>query len=220
MPVETLMQWISQHGYAGIFFLLMLGVVGLPVPDETLLAFAGYLVFKGRLHLAPTLAAAFLGSVSGVTISFTLGRTAGTFVVEKFGAYLHLTDERIGRVHQWFERFGKWMLMIGYFIPGVRHLTAFAAGSSKLEPGVFALYAYTGGLIWSTAFIASGYFLGEKWNVVAEVIQRHFVIAACLAALLLVVIRLARRSGFQRWRLQAWDKTRQENIGQKNKSGG
>ncbi len=214
MPVETLMQWISQHGYAGIFLLLMLGIAGLPVPDETLLAFAGYLIFKGRLHPAPALAAAFLGSASGVTISFTLGRTAGTFVIERFGAYLHLTDERIGCVHQWFERFGKWMLMIGYFIPGVRHLTAFVAGSSKLEPAVFALYAYTGGLIWSAIFIASGYFLGEKWNVVAEEIRRHFVVAACLAALLLVVIGLARRSGFQRWRPRARDKTKQ-----KNKSG-
>jgi membrane protein DedA with SNARE-associated domain len=108
MTAEDLMQWVSQHGHAGIFFLLMLGIVGLPVPDETLLAFAGYLVFKGRLHPAPTLAAAFLGSVSGITISLTLGRIAGTFVVEKFGAYLHLTDERIERVHRWFERLSKW----------------------------------------------------------------------------------------------------------------
>ncbi|MGE0129832.1 MAG: hypothetical protein AB7U82_17260 [Blastocatellales bacterium] len=38
MPVETLMQWISQHGYAGIFLLLMLGIVGLPATDETLTA--------------------------------------------------------------------------------------------------------------------------------------------------------------------------------------
>lgn len=194
MSAETLMQWVSQHGYAGIFFLLMLGIVGLPVPDETLLAFAGYLVFKGRLHPAPTLAAAFLGSVSSVTISFTLGRTAGTFVIERFGAYLHLTGERIERIHQWFERLGKWALMIGYFIPGVRHLTAFVAGSSKLEPAVFALYAYTGGLIWSTTFIATGYFLGEKWEVAAGEVRRHLVIAACLAVLLFVVIRLARRS--------------------------
>jgi membrane protein DedA with SNARE-associated domain len=164
------------------------------VPDETLLAFAGYLVFKGRLHLAPTMAVAFLGSVSGVTISFTLGRTAGTFVIERFGAYLHLTGERIERAHQWFEHLGKWSLMIGYFIPGIRHLTAFVAGSTKLEPLVFALYAYTGGLIWSATFIASGYFLGEKRNVVAEEIRRHFVATACLAVLLLIAIWLAHRS--------------------------
>jgi membrane protein DedA with SNARE-associated domain len=211
MSAETLMQWVSQHGYAGIFFLLMLGIVGLPVPDEPLLAFAGYLVFKGRLHLAPTLAAAFLGSVSGVTISFTLGRTAGTFVIERFGPYLHLTGERIEPAHQWFERLGKWALMIGYFIPGIRHLTAVVAGSAQLEPSVFALYAYTGGLIWSATFIASGYFLGEKWNVVAEEIRRHFVVATCLAALLLIVIWLAQRSSAIRTIKQRLSSRSQEN---------
>src|ERR1051325_1208455 len=98
---ETLMHWVSHYGYAAIFLLLMLGIVGLPVPDETLMAFAGYLAFKGRLHLAPTLVAAYLGSVSGITISYTLGRTAGTYLIEKFGAWLHLTAERLERVHRW-----------------------------------------------------------------------------------------------------------------------
>jgi membrane protein DedA with SNARE-associated domain len=187
VSVETLKELISQHGYAGIFFLLMLGIIGLPVPDETLLAFAGYLVFKGSLHPVPTLATAFIGSAFGITISYTLGRKAGAFVIEKYGAYLHLTDERVERAHRWFDRLGKWMLIICYFIPGVRHLMAFVAGSSKLDPSVFALYAYTGSLIWSTTFIASGYFLGERWGIVTEEIHRHVILAACLAALLLIV---------------------------------
>jgi membrane protein DedA with SNARE-associated domain len=195
MSVETLTQWISQYGYAGIFILLMLGIAGLPVPDETLLTFAGYLIFKGRLHPTPTIAAAILGSISGITLSYIMGRMAGKFVIERFGSYLHLTGERIERVHQWFDRLGKWALMIGYFIPGVRHLTAFVAGSAKLEPATFALYAYAGGLIWASTFIASGYLLGDKWSVVIKEIQHHFVIAACLASLLFIVIRFARRSG-------------------------
>jgi membrane protein DedA with SNARE-associated domain len=42
-----LQHWISQYGYVGIFSLLMLGIIGVPVADEALLAFSGYLVFKG-----------------------------------------------------------------------------------------------------------------------------------------------------------------------------
>ena len=33
---QSILAWISQYGYFAIFFLLMLGIVGLPVPDETL----------------------------------------------------------------------------------------------------------------------------------------------------------------------------------------
>jgi membrane protein DedA with SNARE-associated domain len=43
----------------------MLGIVGIPLPDEVLLTFAGYLVFKGHLTLSLTIATAFLGSACG-----------------------------------------------------------------------------------------------------------------------------------------------------------
>jgi|SRR5262245_15504047 len=193
MTTETLMEWVSHYGYAGIFISLMLGIVGLPIPDETLLAFAGYLVFKGRLHPAQTMIVAYLGSISGITISYTLGRAAGTYVVEKFGARLHMTAERLENVHRWFEHLGRWVLVIGYFVPGVRHLTAFVAGSSRLQARIFALYAYTGALIWSATFIASGYFLGEKWNVAVEEIRRHFVVVASLVVFLFLIFWFARR---------------------------
>jgi membrane protein DedA with SNARE-associated domain len=52
--------WVTHYGYGGIFVLLMLGIVGIPIPDESLLAFAGYLVSKGELQLLPTLAVALL----------------------------------------------------------------------------------------------------------------------------------------------------------------
>jgi hypothetical protein len=47
--------WIAQHGYAAIFLLLMLGIVGLPLPDEALLMFVGYLTLKGELAWGPSL---------------------------------------------------------------------------------------------------------------------------------------------------------------------
>ena len=51
--------------------------VGLPIPDETMLTFSGYLVFRGTLSLPMTLAVAFAGSVSGITLSYALGRFLG-----------------------------------------------------------------------------------------------------------------------------------------------
>jgi membrane protein DedA with SNARE-associated domain len=46
---QHVLAWIAQYGYLAIFSLLVLGIVGLPVPDETLLTFTGYLVFRGHL---------------------------------------------------------------------------------------------------------------------------------------------------------------------------
>ena len=46
MTEQMALRWIAQYGYLGIFFLLIFGIVGLPVPDEWLLVLSGYLVFK------------------------------------------------------------------------------------------------------------------------------------------------------------------------------
>ena len=128
----TLLQWISQYGYLGIFCLLMFGIIGLPIPDEVLLAFSGYLVFKGQLAMAPTIASAFLGSICGVSVSYSIGRTGGSFLVRKYGRWFHVTQEKIDRVHEWLEHEGKWGLSIGYFIPGIRHL-ALSGGNIATE---------------------------------------------------------------------------------------
>lgn len=165
MPLETIQHWIDLYGYFGLYFALVLGIVGLPVPDESLLTLSGYFIFTGRFHFIPTFFAAFLGSLSGITLSYWIGRVGGYRIVHKYGPRIHLTEERLHAVNRWFDRIGKWTLTIGYFIPGVRHFTALVAGASQLRYPLFALFAYTGGLIWSLTFIALGYYLGETWSI-------------------------------------------------------
>ena len=136
--MDTILAWLSHYGYAGLFGLLVFGFVGLPVPDETLLIFSGYLISKGRLHPGFTFLAGFAGSVCGISLSYTIGRTLGHGFVRRYGRYVRITQVRIERVHGWFLRTGEWLLTIGYFIPGVRHLAAFVAGMSNLEYPRFA----------------------------------------------------------------------------------
>src|SRR5216117_1317514 len=183
---EIALHWIGQYGYAGIFSLLILGIVGLPVPDEWLLTFSGFLVFKRRLLFVPTFAAAFCGSACGITVSYTLDRIFDTYVLVKYGSYIHLTPDRLARVHSWFERRGRWALLIGYFVPGVRHLTGYVAGASKLDLSNFMLFAYTGAFCWAAIFISLGYVLGEEWNrVLGEVHDTRVIVIGVAIVVLL-----------------------------------
>jgi membrane protein DedA with SNARE-associated domain len=183
---ETAFQWIAQHGYAGIFSLLVFGIVGLPVPDEWLLTFSGYLVFKRTLSFAPALGAAFSGSACGITLSYMLGRVFDTYILMKYGRFIHLTPERLQRVHSWFERRGRWTLLIGYFIPGVRHLTGYVAGASELSFGSFALFAYSGAFCWAAVFITLGFVLGEEWNRVLDGLDETTILVIALVVAVIV----------------------------------
>jgi membrane protein DedA with SNARE-associated domain len=192
---QQILHWISQIGYPAIFALLVLGIVGLPVPDETLLTFTGYLIFRRHLRPEAAFLSAFLGSVCGITISYTLGRTFGIALIHRYGRYVRLDEQHIDKAHDWFERIGRWTLAFGYFIPGVRHFTAYAAGMSGLEPHWFAAFAYSGAFLWTATFLCLGYFLGERWEGVVRQLDRH-ILTLTLAAGALILLAW----GWRRWK--------------------
>src|SRR5438552_5492967 len=166
MTEQAVVQWVTDYGYFGIFFLLIFGIIGLPVPDEWLLVISGYLAFKNVLGFVPTVAVAVLGSAGGLTMSYVLGRTSSGYMIRRYGHWLSIDDEKIRRTEHWFQNLGRWVLIVGPFVPGVRNLMGYIAGASKLRMRTFARFAYAGALISSATFVTFGYVVGRhvNWN--------------------------------------------------------
>src|SRR3989454_12665491 len=101
MTEQAVVRWVTDYGYLGIFFFLIFGIIGLPVPDEWLLVISGYLAFKNVLGLFPTLVIAAMGSAGGLTVSYLLGRTSSDYVVRRYGRWLSIDDQKIMRAQQW-----------------------------------------------------------------------------------------------------------------------
>lgn len=194
-----LLHWIGTYGAVALAVLLMLGILGLPVPDETLLTFAGVLVRNGRLSFATTWGAAAFGSMCGITLSYVIGRRFGPAAVVRFGRWIRVKPADLARVERWFERSGKWSLTFGYFVPGVRHFTALVAGSSQVPVRIFAAYAYTGAALWSLLFITLGWMVGRRWEAALETVHRHLttvaVVGVAAAAIYAVIHRRLWRRG-------------------------
>lgn len=184
MLQHKLLWFIAHYGYVGIFGALVTGIIGLPVPDEILMTFAGYLISKGELYYVPTVMVSVIGSFTGMSVSYFIGHKFGYPLLEKYGRKIHITKERLDGTQRWFKRFGKFALTIGYFIPGVRHLTAYSAGISKWSYRSFSLYAVPGAVLWAVTFITLGTYLGEHWRAVTETIHRYLLI---LVGILIVV---------------------------------
>ncbi|MBS0628436.1 MAG: DedA family protein [Verrucomicrobia bacterium] len=159
---EMLIGSLMQYGSISLFVLLVFGIIALPIPEETLMILAGILIKKGKLVLLSTLGAAYLGSICGITLSYLLGLAAGKYLIARFEKKASV-KKRLDQVHIWFERFGKWTLLIGYFIPGIRHFTGFSAGAMKMEGKKFAFFAYAGAVIWVSLCISIGFFFGNSF---------------------------------------------------------
>ncbi|WP_238933478.1 DedA family protein [Brevibacillus choshinensis] len=193
--------FVMKYGYVGIFFALALGVLGIPIPDEVLMTYAGYAVSRGVLNMPYTILSAFLGASAGITISYFIGLKWGLPLLIKVGPYIHISPKKIEATQKLFARYGSYLLLVGYFLPGIRHISAYLAGISSMDYRRFAGFSYAGALIWSMTFLLLGKALQKEWFKVVVYI-RHYGItfllvaaALALAAYLLVKWRQNIRSG-------------------------
>ncbi len=184
--IDTLTTWLTHYGPPSLFILLALGIIALPVPEETLLVTSGVLMKNGQLDEFNTIIAAICGSILGITTSYLIGRTTSKFVIHRYGSWIGITEERLNQAHAWFEKYGKWSLFIGYFIPGVRHFTGLFAGFTELQFSHFALYAYSGAIVWVSLFLTVGYTVGHYLPVIYENIE--IIVEVTLGTLLLAGI--------------------------------
>jgi len=132
------------------------------------------------LAFPSTIATAFLGSVCGISLSYLLGWCVGPTFGKTCERIFHLNPATLDRAKLWYQRKGKYALFFGYFIPGVRHLTALLAGSARLPLSTFGLFAYSGGFVWSLTFISLGYGLEEEWKTFSGTIHQWLVVTAML----------------------------------------
>lgn len=194
--MESWYELIGQHGYIGIFLLLTLGIVGLPIPDEVLLAYLGYLTSIGTMVFSFTFLAAFLGSACGITINYFLGVKLGEPFLRKYGPRFFIKEHMIRRTNRLFDQYGSALLFICYFIPGVRHIAAYIAGITKFSYKRFALFAYTGATVWVLTFLGIGNRLGRNWEAISKYFSKYIwvvIFIVCVAAVGLAIYFYRRR---------------------------
>jgi membrane protein DedA with SNARE-associated domain len=69
----------------------------------------------------------------------------------------------------------------------VRHFTAIFAGASLMPYRIFALFAYTGGFIWTITFVNFGYLLGQKWHRI-YMYSHRYIIPIVLTLIIFLII--------------------------------
>ncbi|MFT8317772.1 MAG: DedA family protein [Sporolactobacillus sp.] len=185
--MQLFIHFINDYGYLFLFLSLFLEMLAFPLPNELLMSYAGYLVYQGRMNLWLASLFGISGCLLGVTVTYWVGRRLGTPFFYKYGHYVHLYPERLDKFSRTFNSFGKGLLLIANFIPGVRHLIGYAAGVSRVSFRTYALFAYTGSIIWVLTFISLGVFLGPKYQVVTDAAKEYFSVIIILLIIAVIL---------------------------------
>ena len=188
----NLLQLIGQYGYLVVFFGVMLESAGVPLPGETVLITAGVLVHRGALDFGDALFFGILGAVVGDQIGYWVGRFGGRPFVLRWGKYVFIAPERLGRAESFFDRHGGKAVFLARFITGLRVFGALVAGISRMPWAKFALYNVLGGTTWATAAVSLGYFLWASVGLVEHWVGR-FSLLLVAALVLAVLLRWAYR---------------------------
>jgi membrane protein DedA with SNARE-associated domain len=123
---------ISQFGYFGIFIILVLGGLGLPVPEEAPIIIAGILSRNGKMHWIPALASCFAGVLVGDFVVYFLGFFYGEKVLSLPLTRKFLTKARETQIKGYFDRHGVKILILGRFAVGFRTAAYLTAGILRL----------------------------------------------------------------------------------------
>lgn len=191
--METLAPYIDQYGYFFLFFYLMLDLIALPLPGQSLMTYVGFLVYRGHLDLGTSIFIATLGSCVGMTITYFFGFKIGNPLLKKYGKFIRISPKRVEKTSEWYGRHGSKLLAIGYFIPGVRHFTGYLAGVARLRFRTFVLFAYSGAIVWTSSFILFGRLLGPQWDRLDDKMKNGIIITGIIVFISLIIIYLFRR---------------------------
>ena len=185
--MENILHLIEQHGYFLIFFGVMAESIGVPLPGETILIAAGIVAQRGHLELGNVILFGILGAVVGDQIGYWIGREGGRPFILRYGRYVFITPERLGRAEVFFARHGGKAVFMARFFSGLRVFGALVAGMSRMRWVTFFVYNAIGGAVWATAVVLAGYFLGRSLGVVERWTGQASVLLLALALLALVL---------------------------------
>ena len=93
---------LQEYGVTAVMIILMLELIGLPLPGELVLILASVLAARGDLSFPFLLVFAWAGAVLGDNIGYVIGRTFGRAVLLRVGGRIGLKADRVRKVEDVF----------------------------------------------------------------------------------------------------------------------
>lgn len=153
---------VETYGY----FAILLGTF---LEGETILILGGIAAKLGYLKLPWVIGCAFIGSLAGDQLFFFLGRYRG----QSFLARRPNWQRRADKVHRIMERH-RVPIIIGFrFLYGVRAITPFVIGMSRVPVLEFILLNLIGAGLWSVAISLAGYAFGHGLELMLGNLQHY-----------------------------------------------
>jgi membrane protein DedA with SNARE-associated domain len=198
--VDALLQQVLCNvqglgAYLSVFAVLVACGLGVPMPEDISLILGGFLAYRQAVNFPTMAAVGFVGILVGDSLIYLAGRRLGAERPHGFLARV-ITPEKRARVEQLFRRHGQKIIMLARFLPGVRAVTYFTAGSARMSYLRFIAFDGLAALASAPLLVFLGFRLGGRLEWFIERFhhgQRAILLAAVAAAGVYFLLKRRRR---------------------------
>jgi membrane protein DedA with SNARE-associated domain len=174
----------TNLGYPALGVFVGVEALGVPVPGETAVIFAGLAAATGRLSIVLVIIVASAGAIIGDNIGFAIGRRGGRKLLERPGRFEAERRRVLEIGDPFFARHGGKAVFLGRWITGLRVWTSWLAGASEMTWPTFVVWNALGGICWSTSVGLAAYYGGTGVEKVFSKIGLYGVIVAGVVVVL------------------------------------
>src|SRR5690348_4587868 len=179
---------LDNFGYWAVLALVMIEDFGIPVPGETVLIAASVYAGVGRLNIVVVGLIGFAAAVAGDNIGFAIGRYGGRALVLRWGRYVRLTEERLGKAEAFFDRHGAWIITVARFIEVLRQANGIVAGTTGMRWRRFLAFNALGAALWVGTWVSVGYLAGSHIDAIYSYITRYSYYALIVAGVVVAAL--------------------------------
>lgn len=184
--IDSIVVFINQIGYLGIFVGMFLESTIIPIPSEVIMIPAGIASAKGVMNIYIATLVGTLGNIAGAVFSYYLALTLGRKIILKIGKYFFIKPETIIKIEEFFKKHGSISVFIGRLLPGFRHFISLPAGLAKMDFKLFLFWTSLGATIWTSILSFSGYLIGDNQELIIRYIKElSIVFVACCVFLVI-----------------------------------
>ncbi|MHC4852760.1 MAG: DedA family protein [Planctomycetota bacterium] len=163
--MEWLFTFFYQFPYLGVGIVFLLLGIGLPIPEEVVLVVAGFICHM--LHADPKVTievmifVCVVSILAGDLIPFTMGKLFGPRLLRLRFLRFVVSRQRLATFDRWFRRRGDLVIFFARFVPGLRTVAYFTAGTMRMRWLRFLSLDVAGILLVAPLFAVLGYASGD-----------------------------------------------------------
>ena len=167
MPLESIIEFVTMlmadYLYVGVFLAALIETIIPPTPTMAVFPTAGFIASQNGLGLIELFFLGILGGLGasiGSTIIYLIALKLGRTALLKYLKYVKVSEKKLTKVEQWFQKYGDKAVLFGRMIPVFREMISIPAGLLKMKLPKFLAYTILGSCGWSMTLIFIGYYFG------------------------------------------------------------